>query len=226
MHYKKLFLRVLLYCVGLFFLAFGVAFSVNAKLGIPPINSLPYVVSLVTKIEMGICIVLIFASYILIQYIILRKNFKWIDLTQLAFSSLFGYFVDFARSALGGFAIPTYSGRLAMVAISIVLYAVGVAMYVDTKLVNMPMEGMTAAITSILPGKSFHQVKIVLDCTVVFLAAMLSLAAMGGLHGVREGTVLCALLVGPLLQPVQKILQPMINKICFEPPQRFAKAED
>ncbi|MDR3349612.1 MAG: DUF6198 family protein [Acidaminococcales bacterium] len=213
---QKLFLRILIYAIGLLCLAFGVAFGINAKLGIPPVNSIPYVLSLVTKVDMGICIILIFSGYILLQYIILRKNFKWINLTQLVFSSLFGYFVDFARHVLGGFEIPTYAGKLAMLAISIVLYAIGVSMYVDTKLVNMPMEGLVAAITSVLPGKSFQQVKVVLDCTVVFVAAALSLLAMGGLHGVREGTALCALLVGPLMQPAQRILNPVINKICFE----------
>ncbi|MDR2006413.1 MAG: DUF6198 family protein [Acidaminococcales bacterium] len=215
MRYKKLFFRILIYSAGLFCLAFGVAFGVNAGLGIPPVNSIPYVLSLVTKIEMGICVLFIFSSWVFIQYIILRKNFKWIDLTQVVFSSLFGYFVYFARSALGDFEIPTYAGKLAMVAISIVLYAVGVAMYVNTKLVNMPMEGLVVAITSVLPGKSFHQVKIVVDCTVVFIAAMLSLTAMGVVYGVREGTVLCALLVGPLMRPVQKVLNPVIDKICF-----------
>ena len=37
--------RILVYCVGLFILATGVAFSVNGNLGVSPVNSLPFVVS-------------------------------------------------------------------------------------------------------------------------------------------------------------------------------------
>lgn len=46
-----------------------------------------------------------------------------------------------------GFVIPTYFGQLLMMAISIVLVALGVAIYMDVKLINMPMEGMTLAIS-------------------------------------------------------------------------------
>ena len=44
-------LRVLVYILGLFCLAVGVALSVNANLGISPVNSLPYVVSKLSLIH-------------------------------------------------------------------------------------------------------------------------------------------------------------------------------
>ena len=50
------------------------------------------------------------------------------------------------------FVIPTYFGQLLMMAISIVLVAIGVAIYMDVKLVNMPMEGMTLAISDCFPN--------------------------------------------------------------------------
>lgn len=37
--------RIVIYLAGLFFVALGVAFSVNSNLGVSPVNSLPYVVS-------------------------------------------------------------------------------------------------------------------------------------------------------------------------------------
>ena len=36
-----------------------------------------------------------------------------------------------------------------------------------------------------------------------------------GLYGVREGTILCALLVGSAMKPIQKVLLPVMNRICF-----------
>ena len=53
----KMLMRILLYCVGLMFLAFGVAFSVNSNLGVSPVNSLPYVISLILKVDLGRCII-------------------------------------------------------------------------------------------------------------------------------------------------------------------------
>lgn len=208
--------RVVIYILGLFFLAFGVAFSVNSNLGVSPVNSLPYVVSLITETDMGSCVVLIFGSYILVQILLLRRNFQWINLTQMVFSTLFGYFVDFAKWVVGDFALPTYFGQLAMLAISIIMVAAGVCLYMDMKLVNMPMEGMTHAIReTLLPGLAFHDVKVIMDCVVVGIGVVLSLAFLGRLDGIREGTVICALLVGKLMKPIKKILQPVMDSYCF-----------
>ena len=38
-------IRIFFYVLGLFFMAMGVAFSVNSNLGDSPVNSLPYVYS-------------------------------------------------------------------------------------------------------------------------------------------------------------------------------------
>lgn len=208
--------RVVIYIVGLLFLAFGVAFSVNSNLGVSPVNSLPYVVSLITETDMGSCVIVIFGSYILVQILLLRRNFQWINLTQMVFSTLFGYFVDFAKWVVGDFALLTYFGQLAMLAISIILVAAGVCLYMDVKLVNMPMEGMTHAIKeTLLPGLEFHDVKVIMDCVVVGIGVVLSFLFLGRLDGIREGTVICALLVGKLMKPIKKILQPAMDSYCF-----------
>lgn len=49
----KMLMRIVLYCVGLLFMAFGVAFSVNSNLGVSPVNSLPYVISLIVHQDLG-----------------------------------------------------------------------------------------------------------------------------------------------------------------------------
>lgn len=212
---QKMLWRILFYILGLLIMAFGVAISVNSELGVSTVNSLPYEISLISGVNLGTCVIIVFACYVVVQIILLRKRFRLIDLTQIVFSTIFGYFVDFAEFVVGDFAIPTYFGKLVMLAVSIVMIALGVSMYVGTKLINMPMEGMTSAITELLPGKSFHQVKIVVDCIVVVVSLALSLVCLHGLYGVREGTVLCALLVGYTMKPIQKKLNPLMEKICF-----------
>ena len=73
-------MRILLYCVGLLFLAFGVAFSVNSNLGVSPVNSLPYVISLILKVDLGRCIIGVFVVYMVVQIIIKRKEPQWTHL--------------------------------------------------------------------------------------------------------------------------------------------------
>ena len=139
-------IRVGVYCLGVLLLAFGVAVSVNSNLGVSPVNSLPYVISKILNVQLGSCVTAVFCSYIVLQILILRREFQPVNLLQILFSTLFGYFVDFAKLVLGDFAIPTYAGKLVMLAVSIVLIALGILRYMDAQLVPMPMEGLTASI--------------------------------------------------------------------------------
>ncbi len=206
--------RVGIYVLGLFFMAVGVAISVNANLGISPVNSLPYVISQIGGFLLSSCVIGVFSVYILAQIVLLRGQFQWINLTQLIFSTIFGYFVDFAKWLLGNFRIPTYLGRLAMLAASVVVVSVGVVLYLGVELVSMPMEGMTLALAQVLK-KPFPSVKIAVDCAVVLLGLALSLTLLHRLDGVREGTVIAAVVTGKIISMGKKPLTPLIQKACF-----------
>ena len=191
------------------------AFSVNSNLGVSPVNSLPYVVSLIVNQSLGTCVTVIFIGYILLQILILRKDFQWINLSQILFSTLFGKFVDFAKMVLDGFCFPTYAGRLLMLAISIVLIAIGISMYMGAKLVNMPTEGLASAIAAKLPNKEFHQTKVMVDCASVGTALILSMCFLGGLQGIREGTIISAIVIGKVIPYANKVTKPILQKFCF-----------
>jgi len=207
-------IRIAVYCLGLLLLAFGVAVSVNSNLGVSPVNSLPYVVSRILQVPMGSCVTAIFCFYILLQLLIQRREFHPVNLLQILFSTLFGYFVDFAKALVGDWAIPTYLGQLAMLAISIVLIALGVLLYMDAQLVPMPMEGLTAAVAKKL-GKPFPTMKTIIDCIVVASGIVLCFVFLGRLDGIREGTVITAVVTGKIIALLRKPLSPVIQKICF-----------
>ena len=149
------------------------------------------------------------------QILILRKDFQWINLSQILFSTLFGKFVDFAKMVLDGFCFPTYAGRLLMLAISIVLIAIGISMYMGAKLVNMPTEGLASAIAAKLPNKEFHQTKVMVDCASVGTALILSVCFLGGLQGIREGTIISAIVIGKVIPYANKLTKPILQKFCF-----------
>ena len=102
--------RLGIYILGLWVLAFGIALAVDSNLGVSPVSSLPYVVSLIFKVSLGTCTTVIYAGYVLLQMAISRK-FQPALLLQLVFSTIFGYFVDAAKYLLGDFCLPTYLGQ-------------------------------------------------------------------------------------------------------------------
>lgn len=226
MDVKKFCYRVLFYVLGLFVMAFGVTFAANSNLGMSPVNSIPAVLSAITNLEMGTCVIIIFSLFIVAQIIIKRRQFRIINLTQLIFSTIFGFFVDFTSFLMHGFCLPTIAGRAVMMLISLVLIAIGVSAYVATDLINMPMEGMTLAITEKAKSKTFRQVKVVVDTSTVVIALVLSLIFIGiiqfnqGIQGyptslVFVGTIVSAVGVGTVMGPVQKVVLPPICRICF-----------
>lgn len=219
-------IRAGIYCVGLFFMALAVAISVNSNLGVSPVNSLPYVINAITAKfgifnNLGNMVTIVFCCYILLQIIILRKDFHPINLLQIVFSTIFGYFVNFAKWIVGDWAIPTYPGRLLMLAISIVLIAFGVMLYMEVQLVPMPMEGLSSTLAKKL-GKPFPTLKTIVDCVVVGTGLVLSLVFFHGLNGIREGTIITALLTGKVIALMKKPMEPILQKLCFG---EAAKAE-
>jgi len=207
-------IRILVYCLGLLLLAFGVAISVNSNLGVSPVNSLPYVISKILGVQLGTCVTVVFCSYIALQVLILRREFQPVNLLQILFSTLFGYFVDFAKFLIGDFALPGYVGKLVMLAVSIALIALGILLYMEAQLVPMPMEGLTACVAKKL-GKPFPSMKTVIDCVVVLTGIVLCFVFLGRLDGIREGTVITAVVTGKIMGLLRRPLSPVLRKLCF-----------
>ena len=205
-----------MYVVGLFIMAFGVSLSLKSNLGVSPVNSLPNEISLVANsfginLSLGNAVIIIFSCYVLVQILIKRRRFPLIDLTQVIFSVIFGYFTNFTGMLTNASSyLTSLPLRLLFMAVSMVFIAFGVSIYMNAKLVNMPMEGMTLAISEQL-GKPFARVKVVVDCSTVILA----LVFLHGIEGVGVGTVLAAVCVGLLVKPIQKLVSPALNRFCF-----------
>ena len=209
----KLAARLAIYCLGLLILAFGIALAVNSNLGVSPVSSLPYVVSQIAGISLGTCTILVYICYILLQMVISRK-FQPALLLQLVFSTIFGWFVDGAKWVLGDFCLPGYLGQLVMLAASILLIGFSLVLYIEVQLAPMPAEGLVGCLSEKL-GKPFSSMKTLVDCSSVLIGAVLSLVFLGKLVGIREGTILTALLVGKMMGLLRKRVAPLIQKICF-----------
>jgi len=209
---KQFLKRLLLYIFGLFLWAFGVAFAVNSELGISPINLVPFIASEITGIDMGVCVTVLLLIFMLLQIILLRTEYKVINLAQIIFATIFGYFVSAARFIMGDFQIPTYAGQLLMMAIGIMLISGGVTLYMEARVLNLPSEGLCEALVYRIPNSKFHRVKMVMDSTLVVIGIVLSLMFLSGLHGIREGTVISAILIGKLMPFFRKITAPVLRK--------------
>ena len=198
--------RYLLLLIGLSIMAFGVAFSIKASLGTSPISSVPYVISLFTPLTVGTATISMHCVFILLQILILRKNYHPIQLMQLPVAFFFGYLTDFGVWAVQGITCNTYWQQWIVCIIGILLVGLGVSLEVKAGVVVLAGEGVVLAICKVLPKVKFGYMKVGFDVTLVAIACVLSIVFTGRLQGVREGTVAAALLVGLIAKQLGKLL--------------------
>ena len=206
--------RLFIYVLGLYIMAVGVVFSSRSALGVTPVSSLGNVLYQIgasagapSFVNLGNCTTAAFCLYLVAEFLVLRRDFKPAMLLQVVAALLFGQLVNLASAMLFFLPAPeTYVMRLVYLLVSIPLVSAGVMLYLSPNLLAMPGEGFCLAIVK-KTGRSMGTVKTFFDCSVVLLSAAASLLYFRGLVGVREGTVISALLVGFVLKLLQKPFQ-------------------
>ena len=183
----------------------GVSLITKANLGTSPISSIPYVLSLNFPFTLGNFTIFFSIFLIVLQLIILRKNFKLEHILQIPVSIIFGYFIDLTMILFSWVNPEAYIMKIVYLLIGCLILGVGVYMEVLADVVMLPGESFVRAI--VLTWKTnFGTTKICFDVSMSVIAAVLSFVFAGRLAGVREGTVIAALLVGFIARLIGKKL--------------------
>ncbi len=206
--------RSVVYLLGLFCIAIGINISIKSNLGVSAVTSIPYVLAQkFPALTVGNWTTIVYCGFVLIQLALLGKDFKWYYLFQFAVATLFGWLVDGAALLLGLFlpSVSLYVLRLLYVFVSIIFIAFGIMLYLEANIMSMPAEGVNVAMSKRfkLPVSTC---KIIFDVFIVSVAIVLSLVFFKDLVGVREGTVIIAVLAGFVMKPIAKFCkQPIHN---------------
>ena len=187
--------RYIIFLIGLFINSLGVSLITKANLGTSPISSIPYVLSLNFPFTLGQFTIAFSLLLILIQLIILRRNFKVEHLLQIPVSILFGYFIDLTMVMLFFVAPQSYISSMIYLLIGCLILGFGVYTEVLANVAMLPGESFVRAVSSTWKTE-FGTTKVAFDVSLTVIAAVLSIVFARRLDGVREGTVIAALLVG------------------------------
>lgn len=199
----KLPARLLFLALGLFLIAFGVALSTKSGLGVSPSASIPYVLCRVTPLSMGMWTTIINLLMVAAQIVLLRRDYRPVQLLQIVVVFLFGSFTDLTIAMVEPLAVSAYPLRLLLCVVSCMIMALGLYLEVKAGLITMSSEGAINAVVKIF-HTDFGKTKMALDCTFVAVGCILSLIFLHGIQGVREGTIIAALLVGMCVQRYNK----------------------
>lgn len=188
--------------VGLFLMSIGIALSIHAQLGITPISCPPYVLSLGLRPTVGQFTIAMHVLFVLIQVAILRRSFPKLQYMQLVMGFLFGFFIDFSVWLTEWMVPEAYWMRVLYVIVGSAILAVGIVFEVTPKVMLIAGEGLMLVLAK-LWKKPFGKVKIGFDCSLIAISLVFSFFLFGEIRGVREGTLISALLVGFFVGKIQ-----------------------
>ena len=206
--------RYIVFLIGLFINSLGVSFITKANLGTSPISSIPYTLSLGFKPTLGQFTIYFSVFLIILQILILRKNFQKEQLLQFPVSILFGYFIDMTMEILFFVNPEVYPMKIVSLIIGCIILGFGVYLEVLADVVMLPGEAFVKSVTATFHTE-FGITKVCFDATMTITAGIISFVLFKELKGVREGTIIAALIVGLIARFFGKqlaFLRPMLFK--------------
>ena len=188
--------RYLCLAVGVLINSFAIALITKCSLGTSPISSLPYVLSLaIPGLTFGLLTFVINTLLIVLQIVLLRRDFQPVQLLQMVVNIVFSWIIDVSMGFLAGFEPHGIVLQAAGVVLGCAILAFGICVEVAPQVIVVPGEGAVRAIAQVTQ-KRFGTVKVVFDATLVTAALVLSFIFFGQICGLGLGTIIAALLVG------------------------------
>lgn len=197
--------RYIFLLAGLFVNGLGVSFITKAGLGTSPITSIPYTLSLGFTPTVGMFTLVFNIFLVILQVILLRRNFQLQNLLQLPIIALFSFFIDLTMSLLGFMQPETYAMKIVSLIVGCLILGFGVFMEMVANVAMLPGEATVRAVSDVF-STDFGKTKIAFDSSMTVIAAILSFIMFKHLDGVREGTIVAAILVGFIARLFKKYI--------------------
>ncbi len=194
---SELIKRYLFLIIGLISSSLGIALITKAGLGTSPISSLPYVLSIIFPFTLGEFTFIVNMLMIVGQIIILKKKFHKLQFLQVPMTIIFSFSIDIFMSLFSLLNPTFYFVKIFSLLIGCIFIGLGISLQVHSNVLILPGEGMVRAISFKLE-KEFGTVKTLFDISLVVISILLSLAFLGKIAGLREGTLIAALIVGSI----------------------------
>lgn len=193
--------RIVVYIIGIAVLACGITMNTKTDFGVSPIISVAYNVSVITGVPLGVMTFVYYVLLILLQRIMLGKDFEavqWLQAITSLITSAFIQFYDFALPSPDALAL-----RILMLVGAIVITAAGICLTVGAGLVPNPADGLAKAV-GIKTGKSLGFSKNLLDFVCMVAAIVIGLVFLRRIMGIGLGTVATMIFTGRVVALLQR----------------------
>ena len=198
---KSIAVRYAMFVLGLFIGAFGCVLAIKANLGVAPWDTFHIGLQKTFGLTIGIWSQIVGVVVILSSYLVAKiKPTFGMFLNMICFGS----FLDLI---LWLNIVPEFESlwlRLLVFLLGVVVMTIGIGMYLSPRLGAGPRDSFMLAMNERL-GWSIQKVRLIIEVTVLIAGA-----ALGG--PVSIGTVLIAVLTGPMIQRTIPFWQSVMKK--------------
>ena len=203
--------RISFYLMGLVILSIGLTLNTKSNLGVSPIISIPFSIANILNLNFVAMTFIVYAVFVLIQFIIKGKNRDLKDILQIPFSLLFSVLINYFGEIFN-FNYTTIWQNLLLLFVAIIVTAIGAAMTVNMKLVPNPADGLAQAIGDILKkGLGFG--KNALDITCVVTTCIIGIVLTGKIFAIGIGTLIAMIGVGRVIAVFNFIFKDKMDRL-------------
>ena len=184
--------------LGIVLVYASVAFAIKAGIGVLPVDAAIATIADVINVKVGTFSMLFHGSFFLGQIAIEKKNFRKTELLQLLYITLGGSVLNFfLYVVLKNVSFSFYPLRLIVCILAFAVSAFGCTLVLETHLMRTPMEGCIQLIAERM-GTTMGKLRQRIDIVLVIVSVAITLI-FGVEWTLREGTIIAALLFGPMM---------------------------
>ena len=183
--------------LGILLVYSAVAFAIKAGIGVLPVDAAITSIATLIGMKVGTFSMLFHGSFFLGQIAMERRDFKKSELLQLLYITLGGSVLNFfLYTVLKNVSFSFYPLRLIVCVLAFAVSSFGCTMVLETHLMRTPMEGCIQMIAERI-GTTMGKLRQKIDVVLVIVSVAISLI-FGVEWTLREGTIIAALIFGPM----------------------------
>ncbi|MDF2821231.1 MAG: hypothetical protein K0R15_1672 [Clostridiales bacterium] len=205
--------KIITLIVGVLIISLGASLTIKAAIGLSAWDAMGVTVSKIIKIKIGTVTIFFNGSCIFVQMLMEKKKFRPIELFQFLNVFLIGTFINmFIYNIFNNWEITYYAVRLLVGVVGFAVCAFGVTIVLESKFIRNPLEGVCLLVAERLQKITMGRFRQLLD--IVFIAVVLLLSFVFKEEiAIREGTLICMIIFGPLLDLYKKPVRKIIDKL-------------
>ncbi len=208
MNLLKKYLTLLL---SLFLASMGIALAIKSGVGLAAFDAFNQTVADTTNMQVGTIVMLVQIFFVFLQLLVLRKEASWKILLQIPFVVLLGQFINlFVYYIFGNLDLTNYFLRLILFILSQFWTSFFISIMLVLDLIAMPIENLSLILSKRIPF-TLGQIRLAIDVLLIVFSLAITLIFSAPLS-IREGTLVSALIFGPMLGVFMPALIPYFEK--------------